>query len=111
MTQENVNLIMMTLQDKLPGDKLFILKQKLEAAPDEKFQNLQLLQLKSPSTILIISIFLGGFGVDRFMLGDTGLGVLKLLTCGGSGIWTVVDWFIISGKVKEDNLNKVMLML
>lgn len=111
MTQENVNLMMMTLQEKLPGDKLFILKQKLESASDDKVQNLQLLQLKNPTTFLLFSIFLGGFGVDRFMLGETGLGVLKLLTCGGMTIWTIIDWFLIMGKVKEDNLNKVMLML
>ena len=63
---------------------------------------------KNPQTLLIVSIFLGHFGVDRFMLGETGLGIAKLLTCGGLGIWTIVDWFLIMGKTKESNYQLFM---
>ncbi len=46
-------------------------------------------------TALLLSILLGGWGVDRFYLGYTGLGVLKLITGGGCGVWWLIDWIMI----------------
>ena len=45
------------------------------------------------------------------MIGDTGLGVLKLLTGGVCGIMTMIDWFTISKKTKEVNLAKVSMIM
>jgi TM2 domain-containing membrane protein YozV len=67
--------------------------------------------LKDPSTALIISIFGGSYGIDRFYIGDTGLGVAKLLTLGGCGIWTIVDWFTIQSNTKKKNLENVQKFL
>lgn len=46
---------------------------------------------KSKTTALLLSIFLGGLGFDRFYLGYTGIGVLKFLTAGFFGILTLID--------------------
>lgn len=50
---------------------------------------------KEMVTTAVISWLVGVFGVDRFYLGYTGLGIAKLLTCGGLGIWAVIDLILI----------------
>ena len=47
-------------------------------------------------TTVVISFLLGSFGIDRFYLGYTTLGVLKLITCGGCGIWWLIDLILIA---------------
>jgi TM2 domain-containing membrane protein YozV len=44
---------------------------------------------------LLLSIFVGTLGIDRFYLGYIGLGILKLITAGGCGIWWLVDLILI----------------
>lgn len=51
---------------------------------------------------LLLSIFLGSLGVDRFYMGYVGLGVLKLITLGGCGIWWLVDVILIATKNLKD---------
>ena len=49
---------------------------------------------------LIMSIIFGTLGVDRFIMGQVGLGILKLITAGGCGIWWLIDLVLIASKHK-----------
>ena len=53
---------------------------------------------------LLLSIFVGSIGVDRFYLGYIGLGIVKLVTFGGCGVWTIIDVILIAmGKLPDAN--------
>lgn len=57
---------------------------------------------KSRLVLSLLSWFLGGLGVDRFYGGRIGLGVGKLLTFGGFGIWALIDFILaVCGKQKD----------
>ena len=58
---------------------------------------------------LLLSIFLGGLGVDRFYLGYIGLGVLKLITAGGFGIWWLIDVILIATNKLNDSDGKELV--
>lgn len=111
MEQQKVDMYVMSNQKYFPAEKIVYLKDKLRTMDEEKFSLLTTVEMKDPTTVLLISIFLGTLGIDRFMIGDTGMGILKLLTCGCCGILTIVDWFTISKKTKELNFNNVMSLL
>ena len=55
-------------------------------------------------TAVLLAFFVGILGIDRFYLGYTTYGVLKLITLGGCGIWALIDLILITmGKVTDSN--------
>ena len=111
MDQQKVDMYIMTNQKYFPAEKIMYLKEKLLSMDESRFSMISTIDLKDPTVLLIVSLFLGGLGIDRFMIGDTGMGVLKLLTGGGCGILAIIDWFTISKKTKELNFNKLMTLI
>ncbi len=111
MEQQKVDMYIMTNQKYFPTEKIMLVKERLQSMDDSKFSMLSTVELKDPMTILLVSIFLGTLGIDRFMIGDIGMGILKLLTGGVCGILTIIDWFTISKKTKELNFNNIMTLL
>ena len=57
---------------------------------------------------LILSIVVGGFGIDRFYTGSVLLGILKLVTLGGLGVWWLIDLImLVTGNYKDGDGNRI----
>jgi TM2 domain-containing membrane protein YozV len=111
MDPQKVDMYIMMSSKYFEGYQLPAIREKLLKLDDAKLLQVQGVSLKDPTTMLIVSLVGGHFGIDRFMLGEVGLGIAKLLTCGGLGIWTIVDWFLILGKTREYNLHHLLQVL
>jgi TM2 domain-containing membrane protein YozV len=68
-----------------------------------EFQLGYLSRRRDRTTAFVLSFFLGYWGVDRFYLGQVGLGLGKLFTFGGLGLWWFIDLFLIMGAADEHN--------
>lgn len=108
MEQNKIDLFIASMGNKFPSQKFHYIQSLLEKLDDNKFMVLQSIQYKDPTILLIVSILVGTLGIDRFILGQVGLGIAKLFTCGGLGIWTIVDWFLIMNETKEVNFNQFL---
>lgn len=111
MEKEKIDLYLAVNAKYFEASAIPIIRQKLEKADDSTLLSLQACELNDPTTILLVSIFLGTLGIDRFMIGDVGVGVLKLLTVGCCGILTIIDWFTISKKTKQKNFATISMIL
>lgn len=102
MERFQIDQLLMAYGSRLPVSMYPALRGRLESM-DTTTANMIFMQMKDPTVSLIISILVGGYGIDRFYIGDIGLGVAKLLTCGGFGIWWLIDLFLIMGRTRDKN--------
>ena len=105
MESDKVNHILMMLSSKIPAGSIPSVRTRLENTEisDSEVMTLQS-QMKDPLLSILLSIFIGSLGIDRFYIGDVGLGIGKLLTGGGCGIWWLIDIFLIVDATKQKNL-------
>ena len=87
----------------------------LKKLPDAQGLPLRYASPSQPSdkdwgSALLLSIFLGWLGIDRFYLGYNGLGVVKLVTGGACGIWCLVDTILIAVNKLPDSNGKLLRM-
>ena len=106
MEAQKVDMFMMFNGKFFESHQLQGLRDRIQDIDDTRWVSLQMMQFKDPTISLIISLLAGSLGIDRFYIGDTGMGIGKLLTCGGLGIWTIIDWFLIMGATREKNMEK-----
>ncbi|MBS1647930.1 MAG: TM2 domain-containing protein [Bacteroidetes bacterium] len=111
MDAQKVDMFIMSNSKFFESHQMNMIRERLLVLDDSKWATLSVVQFKDPTTTLIVSILAGGLGIDRFMIGDTGLGIGKLLTCGGAGVWTIIDWFMIQKATREKNMQKIQQFL
>ena len=105
MESDKVNHILMMLSSKIPAGSIPSVRTRLENTDISESEILALQsQMKDPLLSILLSIFIGSLGIDRFYIGDVGLGIGKLLTGGGCGIWWLIDIFLIIDATKQKNL-------
>lgn len=105
MESDKVNHILMMLSSKIPAGSIPSVRTRLENTDISESEILALhSKMKDPLLSILLSIFIGTLGVDRFYIGDVGLGIGKLLTAGGCGIWWLIDIFLIVDATKQKNL-------
>jgi len=134
MDADKINLFLSAKREYIPSSSFSAIKQSLEDLPNERESEISAIELKSPMVALIISIFIGWLGIDRFYIGDKYAGFGKLgaqvylsilsfvvafATVGIGCIfiapicyaWWLIDLFFIVGATKKKNLEKLMLAI
>ena len=109
MEKQKVDQFMMVNGKNFPAMMHMQIRQKLESLDESQSGMLMSMEWKSPLTCFLLDFFLGYLGIDRFYLGQTGQGIGKLLTCGGCGIWSLINLFTSHEDTRKCNYNKLMM--
>lgn len=111
MEIQKVDMFLMSYGKYFESFNIPQIRERLIAIDDSNWVMIQSSNFKDPTISIIVSILAGNFGVDRFIIGDIGLGIGKLLTCGGFGIWAIIDWFLIMKATRQKNMEKLQTFL
>ncbi len=106
MQKNKIESFIISHEKYFPAEKIRIVYDILMKLNDENEMILYSMEYKDPTNVLLVSVLAGRWGIDRFLIGDIPLGILKLFTFGGCGVWSVIDMCIIRDKVKELNFEK-----
>ena len=77
--QHSVDIFISINKHKLPSDKFSELNNKLLNCSESEWNTIRFLELKEPNSMLLISLFVGYWGIERFMLGKKISGIMKFL--------------------------------
>ena len=108
MTKEQADQLIQINADKIAPEYIETIRERLLNA-DEGTATAAFANLKGTTMMFLIAWVGGCLGIDRFMLGETGLGVAKLLTCGGAYIWWIIDIFLIQDATKKKNMELLLM--
>lgn len=106
MDAEKIHLFIATKGDNFPTESLPIIRERLANMSSENEMAIMAADYTNPVLAIILSVIVGELGIDRFLIGDIGLGIGKLLTGGGCGIWWLIDLFLIMDATKRKNFEK-----
>lgn len=101
-----INQFLLTNGKMFSSTDLIEVKKQLESLTPEQIQSLSAVEFLDPTINLLVSVVAGGFGADRFLIGQTDKAILKLVTLGGLGVWWIVDWFQIQDLTMKSNMKK-----
>lgn len=112
--EDKVSLFLATHSQHLPSTCIPQIKQALLARP-EKIDMAMACDFKDPMISLLLCFFLGCFGVHRFYIGDSGIGIAQLIvniiTCYVASIWILIDLFLIMGATRQKNYENLMAVI
>ncbi len=111
MDEQKIQQFLVANRGYFKASQMEAIAANLREVSDGKSAIIKSLKFKSPTTVLLVSVFLGQIGIDRFMIGNTLMGIVKLLTSGGLGFIWLWDICTIRGKVKELNYQQILTIL
>ncbi len=98
-------------QTDLPDDKIPILRDRLLHCSMRKLTAMQNMTCRRAHNMQFISLILGWTGIDRMLLGEVGIGLLKLVTFGGFGFIMLYDWLTVGGRTRKYNYIRIMSVM